>query len=89
MSSNKKSFVEKLWDFVSGRNRSPTTSDVMGALYRGELARAKVKALYKEQERIENRKQKIKILKEELLKYPEHSVYYIEICNQLEKLFKE
>lgn len=85
----KKSFLEGLWAFVSGSDRSPTSLEVASALFKGELARSKVRALYNEQIRIENRRIEIRRLQRRLAYYkPTHKEYEV-IARKLERLFKQ
>lgn len=70
MSSNKEK-RNKFWDFVTGFDRSPRTSDIIRCLSEGYSARAEVLRLYKSQKEIENNRKKIEHLKKKL----DNSVY--------------
>jgi hypothetical protein len=87
--NKKKSFIENLWDFVSGANRSPTSLEVASALARGEFVRSKVRALYNEQIRIENRRIEIRKLQRKLAFYSPKSKQYEIISKELYRLFKQ
>lgn len=86
--SKKKSFGSRLWDFLSGQTREPTTWDVVSSLKKGSEARAKVNALYKEQEKIENRRKQINDLTAIIYSTPETSAYHQEAFEKLKRILK-
>lgn len=84
-----KTFIEKLWDFLSGKNRNPKTADIMKALLKGDLARREVHNLYKHQEEIEKRRKEVYRLKKIIETSDSSSKLYKRAMIDLNKLLNQ
>lgn len=86
MSSNKKTFGQKLWEFFKGNNRNPTTFEVVNCLKEGSIARARIRELYQKQLRIEKERETIEKLQNDLRLYKKHDPRYLKALNKIYKI---
>lgn len=86
--AGKPPFLQRAWDFVSGKDTKPSSAEVASALSKSWLCRNEIEKLFREQEDIVKRQQEVEKLTLILNNFSDNSDTYKKAFKRLKEILK-